>query len=181
MGKKFTEFDVCKAFKHRYKDKVIKYLDELYNMKSEFNHIQDLGLRKQAICDKVQLDPKDPEVKKILENKNAEVQNLAFHYQSYFKNNNTFQQVLTDQHLFWNFQRLLGKPIDSEDEDELIDKYQKRSKLSEECAKINNRISSGLAELYKDDETMKEFAGDTIRATQSHEEWLKSSKDVQAD
>jgi vacuolar-type H+-ATPase subunit I/STV1 len=180
MGKSFKEFDVCKSFKHKSKEKLLKYLDELYDQKSSFNSVSSLIERKKLICQKVGLDPE--EVKDILENKNEQFCQVIFHYQSFYKNNNAHQQLLNDQNLFWGIQLLLSNPMAIDlDEDQLSEKFKKRADLSRLSNDVQKRINETLSVMYKDDEAMKEIAGSTIRQTIRMEDWLKDLQDVQAD
>lgn len=178
MGKSFKDFDVCKAFRHKSKEKLLLYLAELYEQKSEFNSIQSILERKKEICIKVGLDPAKPDIAEVINLENQDFNELAFHYQSYFKCNNTFQQMMTDQHLFWNLQRTLNAQMEhTDDEEEMMKKFDRRNKLSKIADETQRRINGYLTEMYKDDEEMKEIAGQTVRRTISLEEYLKRKKE----
>jgi hypothetical protein len=180
MGKGFKDFDVCKAFKHKNKEKLLNLIFELYDQKSPFNSIASIMDRKKSICEKVGLNVKDPDVLDILEMKNTEFNNLVYHYASFYKCSNTFQQMMTDQNLFWGIQKVLSQPVEYvADEETMLKKYKQRGELSELSDKAQKRINGYLTEMYKDDEEMKEVASQNIRSTQSLEMWLQQQKESQ--
>lgn len=169
MEKRFQDMQVCKDFKHKNKDKILLYIELLYNKKSKLNNIEDLWQRKLEACKQAGLASDD--MKDIMEMKDLIVNDLIFHYQSYFQNSNKHQKLLSDQQLFWNMQKILNSSIPEGDEDDTEKKMSARNKISENCDQLLSRIDRLLSEIYSQD--MIETAEITIRQLMTPEMRLK--------
>lgn len=150
---KFSEFDVCRNYVHKDKAKIIAYIEALYNKESALNNIQNLQDRKIAACQQVKLNPKDEYVISMMAMKEPVVNDLIFVYLSQFQNSNAFHQLCSDQQLFWSIQQVINKPMDTQDEDEVIEKYAKRAKLSETADEISKRINRLYSEIYSQEDS----------------------------
>lgn len=169
---KFIDFDVCKDFINKDKTKIIRYIELVYNKESILNGIQNLKERKNEACRQAKLDLGDSSTKKIMNLRNEEVNTLIFHYLSIFQNSNSFHQLCTDQQLFWSIQQILMKPIQTDDEDEIIEKYKKRGALSESADQIKMRINRLYSEIFFS-EDFKEIALTQVRQMNRPEQIVK--------
>ncbi len=155
---KFSDFEACKNFVNKDKNKIIRYIEILYSKDSPLNSIQNLLERKREACKQAKLNPVDQESINIMDMKNKDVNNLVFTYLSLYQNNNLFTQLCQDQQLVWNIQQLLLSVPDISDEDKLGDIYKKRSALSDTSDGIIKRINRLYGEIYSSDEETTEMA-----------------------
>jgi len=159
---KFSDSEICKSFVHKEKAKVIKYIEAMYNKNSKLNNIQNLKDRKLEACKESKLNPKDVDTIDVMEMKNEDVRKLVMYYLSIFQNSNQFHQLITDQQLFWSIQEIIVKPIEDVDEDSIMEKYKKRTALSETADNLAKRINRLYSEIYATDE-LKDEAKEFVR------------------
>lgn len=158
MTKSFSEFEVCKKFKHKDKNKILLFIESLYNRKSPLNKIQDLGERKLAACEKAKLNPAEPWVIEIMELKNEVVSDLIEAYLGLYQNSNKYHKLISDQQLFLSMMRLISKPFDEETlaDEELAEKKMKlRSSISDQADKLLIKIEHSLSEIYGSNEVIE--------------------------
>lgn len=148
----------------------------MYSQESPLNNIQNLQERKAEACKKAKLSPADDSVIDIMEMRNEETNELIFHYLSFYQNSNSFHQLCTDQQMFWNIQQALNKPVNCDDEDSIIAKYEKRTKLSEASDALKRRINALYGEIYKTKE-VQDIAVTVVRQMLTPEQRLKQMKD----
>jgi hypothetical protein len=179
-SKSFKDFDVWKNFKRKDKTNWLKFIEGVYSVDSELNSIDDFAVRVNTAIIHAGLDPKTKEVQSVINREDQEIEELIFHYLSYYQNSNAFQQLINDQVQFWNIQRILAKPVqleDDQDEDKLVAKYKKRGELSELSDAIRKRINVLKAEIFKSEKT-QEIAGAFIRQVLRPEERIKRPENV---
>jgi hypothetical protein len=172
----FKDMEVCLSYKGKDKLKVIKYIELLYSKESPLNNIQNLGDRKVEACKQAKLNPHDTYVKEIMDLKNKDVFGLIFCYLSTFNNDNEFHLLMTDQQLLWSIQKILMTPVETEDEDELMDKYKKRAELSKTSDELSKRITRRLSEIYTQ-EDVREEATNFIRQMKTPEQRIKEKEE----
>ena len=150
MVRAFKDSEICKAFTHQDKAKIIEYIEILYNQKSVLNTIENLGDRKIEACLKVGLNPEDPDViDNIMNFKDEEISSLIFHYLSFYQNNNRFHKLCSDQQLFWNMQRLMYMVLDNDLDDQHVESKMKlRANISKESDELMSRIDRLYSEIY---------------------------------
>jgi hypothetical protein len=173
MVNKFSDFDVCKAFKHKDKALLLKYIELVYSKESQLNSIQNLNERKVEACVKAGLDPADAQMIAIMDMKDPEMNNLIFHFQSYFQSSIDHQQYMTDLQTFLDLQKVLMTPISFTDED-VEAKYKKRDSLLAISDNLRQRINRLRAELYSVD--TKDMADLKVRQLLSPEQRIKMMK-----
>jgi hypothetical protein len=179
-SKSFKDFDVWKNFKRKDKEKLLRFIEGVYSVDSDLNSIEDFGVRVNTAIIHAGLDPKDKEVQRVIDRKDEEMEELVFHYLSYYQNSNAFQQLINDQLQFWNIQKMLAKPVQLEDEDnedELVARYKKRGDLSELSDGLRKRINVLKAEIFKSEKT-QEIAGKFIRQVLRPEQRIKRPENV---
>lgn len=173
MTKKFSDFEIVKKYTHKDKGKVVSYICEFYSQHSELNKIQDLQERKEAACAMVKLNPKDPYIEEILAMKQEQVNELVFHYLSFYQNSNRFNKLISDQQLLFNMLSILRKPIDETlDEDELEKKMKSRANISQLADGLISSCDRLMSEIYGEKEVV-EVADTMIRRMISPEERVK--------
>ena len=157
---KFSEFDVCKNFVHKDKHKIITYIQLLYAKDSDLNNIQNLSERKREACRRAKLDEFSLDIVEIMDLQNKEINELIFTYLAEFQHHNKYIKLCSDQQLFWDIQKILLSPIGVEDEDTIMEKYQKRGVLSKTSDDVLTRINRLYAEIFHNEETQE--MGETI-------------------
>lgn len=137
MVKSFKESPICQKFKHKNKDKIMAFLDLMFSQKSELNHIQNFGERIAEACGRAKLSQDDQDVQDIIQMKNEEVNDLIFAYRI-SQNTNQYNQLLSEQILLWNIQKILSKPLD--DAKDVEKEIKSRSSMSEDADRLIERI-----------------------------------------
>lgn len=181
-SKSFKDFDVWKNFKRKDKEKEkwLKFIEGVYSVDSDLNSIEDFGVRVNTALIHAGLDPKAKDVILVIERKDEEIEELIFHYLSYYQNSNTFQQLINDQIQFWAIQKVLGKPVqleDPDDENELVSRYKKRGEISELSDSLRKRINILKSEVFKNEKTI-EKAGAFISQVMRPEQRIKKPDHV---
>ncbi len=139
MVKSFRESDICKNFVAKNREKILDFIEALYDQKSPLNQIDNLDDRKLEACQIAKLNPKDDEVKAILALKNADVLELIFYYIEVCQNNNVYSSLMSRQQLFSNLQRDIMTATD----------VKKALDLSDRSDQLRDQIKSDYAELYE--------------------------------
>lgn len=168
----FKGTEIVKNFKHKFRDKILKYIDAMYSMKSELNKIDSWEERHNQACIKANISSKEDVMIEILNLKNADVNNLIFAYHTTL-HNNKYQLLCSKQQLFWQIQRRLVAEIDPMlDEDELDRVSKLRLSLSNRCDELVISIERLKSEIFIV-KNVEEMADQKIRQLLTPESRLK--------
>jgi hypothetical protein len=175
---KFSDFDICKEFKHKDKNKIIKYIEVMYSKDSQLNEIQNLQDRKIKACKLAKLDPDTKYVKEIMRLENEEVRNIIVSYLSFYQNNNEFVQLIVDQQLLWGIHEALLSPPSIDANTDFSEIYKKRGAMSTLSDEITRRVNRAYTSLYATEE-IKEAAHQMVSQMKRPEQRVKERDDVQ--
>jgi len=171
--KKLTGFaatDIARQFKHPDREAILKYVELLCNKSSELNTIENLEERKKAALTKSKW--MGTEDKKVLE----QVNELIFHYLSYFQGYNDFALLLSREELYSQMLQAMREPlVNTADED----KYLKNIKIKGD---INNLLGQLLIDIKSQRVSIygvhEEIAVSRIKKVLTPESRLKSNGDT---
>jgi archaellum component FlaC len=169
MIKSFRDSEIVSSFDHKYKVKVLEFIEFLYAKDSILMAVEDMEDRRRQAAHLAGMDPDKEEIKKIIEFMDEKVNDLAFHFMC-TNNSNRFNNLLNAQNLLWSYQKMLSKPFPENDE-EAQKAVTFRSKLSDECDAQTERIDRLMSEIFPKE--IKEKAEDNIRKMYSLEGRLK--------
>ena len=127
----------------------------MYSEDSTLISISNLKERKLEAAKKAGLSPTDDFTIDVMELKNDDVNELIFHFQSYYQYDNAFQQLCTDQQLFWDIQEALAKRTDETDLAAILDSHAKKAKASEFSNDLRKRINALMSEIYKTEDEIE--------------------------
>jgi len=167
----FKGSDVYKNFKHKFKDKILKYIEAMYNQKSDLNKIENLEERQIAACTKAGLPFQDESIKEIVSLKNDDFNELVFHYHIQ-QNSNKYYFLLSQQQLFWQIQKILHTPIAETSAEELENVIKMRTTASTKCDDLIIRIERLKSEVFATNDVI-EMADLSIRKLLTPESRLR--------
>jgi hypothetical protein len=171
MVLKFKDLEICKNYQSKDKAKILTCLDLLLNKQSELNKIQNIDERRAEAC-------RQSGVKSAAIFNDLQVQDLIFHYLSYFQHSNEFHLLYNDQVLYWDLMKQMMKPVESGSED---DGYDQKLKISEKAGALLQRIELRFARLFNADEIgsdIVDMVETKIRMLRPEERVTKKSADV---
>ncbi len=176
MIKNFHQSEIVSNFNHKYKAKLLEFIELLYTKDSKLMAIEDLDDRRRQAAQLAGLDLGSEETKDIIDLQDEKVNDLIFHFMC-TQNSNRFNNLINAQNLLWSYQKMLSKPF-PENDDEAQKAVSFRSKLSDECDAQTERIDRLMAEIFPKE--IKEKAESNIRKLYSHEARLKMSREKSA-
>jgi hypothetical protein len=174
MIKKFSDSEIAKSCVRKDRIKILAYIELMYDQKSELNKIQDLQERKEAAMVMAKLSPQDEEMKQIMAMKNEEVNELIFHYLTFYQNNIRYQKYCSDLQFLWYMMNQLMKPFDAPDGDNER-QIKTRALMSMECDNLIARLEHAKSDIWGTDD-VKAMAEHKVKAMLSPEKRLKQEK-----
>lgn len=173
MIKKFSDTEIAKSLERKDRNKILTYIELMYDQKSELNKIPDLKERKDTAMSMAKLNPHDDEMKEIMDIKNDQVNELIFYYLSFHQNNIRYQKYCSDLQFLWYMMAEMMKPIDEKIE---IEKQIKtRALMSLECDNLIARLEHAKSDIWGTDD-VKAMAEHKVKAMLSPEKRLKQEK-----
>lgn len=176
MTKNFADSEVYKAFEHKQKAKILLYIENMYTKESKLNKIADPEERKRSAMTVAKLDPEDGEIKMIMEMKNLQVNELIFHFLSYYQYSTRFMKLMADEQLLINMFKQLMKPVaDAEagNEESMNQILISRSKLSLTATDLMSSVERQKSDIYGTDDA-KQNADMHIKKVLSIESRIKN-------
>ena len=158
-----------KAFKHKDKAKIIKYIELCFGKDSDLNTIQNFNNRQIKAAQHARLSITSQEVINIISFRDEDVNILINTYIGKIQNSNLYDSLISNQYLFWLIQEQMRKPIDG------LDDLKKRTELSKLSEEVEKRISNLTDKIYGTGET-KDMGAKVIRM--SYEQRIIPEADV---
>jgi len=174
MVKNFRESKICESFSHKYKPKILEFIELLCSQDSKLNSVSDLDERRRQAADLAGLDIDKPGIYEITHLEDEEVNELIFHFMC-IQNTNGFNNLWTYQRLLWRYQRMLNKPF-PEDEEKQDKALTFRSKLRVECEALEASIARLTIEIFGRGQ-IADIATDNVRKMYTLESRLKEYKE----
>ncbi len=138
--KSFSQTPVAKAFIHPEREVILKYIGFICDKTSDLNAIENLEDRKAAARAKAKWGGTEDKV--LLE----QIDELVFHYLSYFQYSLDFALLLSREELYAQMLQAIRDPIDITD----ADKYMKTIKIKGDINKLLQELLDGIKELRKE-------------------------------
>lgn len=135
--KPFATTAIAKAFFHPDRDAILKYVELICNKESAVQEIVDLEDRKAAARTKAKWG--GTEDKDLLKT----IDDLIFHYLSYYQANHDFALLLSREELFVKFLRAIREPVDMADQDRAM----KTTKIQGDINKLLEELLNGIKAL----------------------------------
>lgn len=171
----FRNSDVVKRFSSKFKEKLLNYVEAMYNQKSDLNKIHDLEERKEQACLRCGL--KSDDVRSIIDMEDDAFNEVVFYYHS-INSSLKFMGLCTDYQLYWRIQKTINSEIkDKEDVENIL---KKRADLSIISRDLAARIEIIQGEIFTTKD-VAEYAEKAIREMLSPEKRIKMNGSVQQD
>lgn len=159
-------FEVFDNFKHEFRAEIITFIQLAFNKESPLvGAYQDIISRREVAALQAGLDPEKEWVRELIEFKNEEVNDLVHCYLSRVQTNNTWQMLITDQMIFWEYQQSCMEPLNMADKDKAMKTRALKTKMAADCVAIAARISGYFQEIFADNADAKEAAEKKVRIT----------------
>lgn len=162
------------SFTHKDKDKILKYIALLYDERSELNQIMDINERKIKACTDAGLDSNSKTGQELINLSNEKINQVVFYHLSR-NNHNKYVQLCADQHLFWEMQMEILKPIEATEKDERLKEVEYKDKISVRSGALLQRVNQLYNEIYKGD-AETQIAVKTIHDMATYEQRLKKRR-----
>lgn len=138
--KPFSSTPIAKAFTHPERDLILKYVVLMCSKDSEMNAIENLEERKKAAMEKSRWRGTEDETLQ------EQINELIFHYLSYYQANNDFSLLLSREGLFAEMLKAIREPIVTiKDEDKIL----KAIKIKGETDNLLEQLNGRIKELRK--------------------------------
>jgi hypothetical protein len=130
-----------------------QYIHLVYSDKSELNRIQDLEERKKVACEKAKLKYDDN--LDMIHMKDDKVNEAIFDFLRK-QTPNKFILLISNQHLFWEMQQKLMKPLKADDDDEesCLKEVNLKNTISEKSDSLLERIEKLYKDVFRDTESV---------------------------
>jgi len=150
----FAESELVKTFEHKFKDKILLYIEKMYNKDSPLNKIPDTGERKRLAMIAAKLDPENEDMIKIMDLEDEAVKDLVFEYLSYYQWSSRFFKLVADEQLLIRMFKQIMTPItDISTDDEFLNKMLiSRKNLSVETSQLMSSVERQRSDIYGTDD-----------------------------
>ncbi len=154
---KFPRLNTIKAFCQSSTSKLdfnraLRYVMFCYDKNSKLLEISDLKSRKEMAAKLAGFGSLNSSVKQMMSNGYAFVNDMIIAY-CRLQNNRLFQMKITALEAFYEYQRIIIEPIDSElDDDKIMRAANLKTKLIEDCDLIHEKIKKYNLELFSSEE-----------------------------
>ncbi len=142
--KDFSTYDIYKQFTHSQKKKVLEYLELMYSISSPFQKIDSPEEKRSQVLSRLHLQPED-----MMET--DALKELAFHYISFFQQNNKFQNLLMFRKMFLDFQKLGMNDIKNKEGEDLTKELTAKGKIIDLCESLEEKIDLLMKALYPEE------------------------------
>ncbi len=136
--KPFHTTQIAKNFQHKDREAIIKYVDLMCNKNSDMNSIVNLEERKKVAMAKAKwAGTTEKELQEMVEE-------LIFHYLSYYQADNDFSLLLSREELYAQMLKAIREPVVNITDE---DKYMKTIKLKGDIDSLLEKLNNGIQEL----------------------------------
>ncbi len=163
-----NEYSEFKSYTGKSKDKIIDYIILLYSKDSKLIHAYpNLVHRKAVAAEQSGMNPSDPYVIAIMEQKDESVLPLINCYLQKIQHNYTFERMISDMEAFSENQRFIRAGIKDweTDPDKLLKAIEIKGKLSELSKRFEDNIQDAYNKIYGDNEDLKNREQKIVRTT----------------
>jgi hypothetical protein len=147
----FKDSAVYQKFDHKFKDKILKYMEAMYLQSSDLNHIDDPHDKRKRACIKAGLDFSEKWVLEMSNLSDEDLNTIIFHFINY-NNTNRYTNFLANQQLLWRVQGELMKEFKMDDD---LKDFQLKITLSEKSEQLLERVENQKKLIYKSDAEIK--------------------------
>jgi hypothetical protein len=172
----FKGTEVYKNFKHKFKDKIIKYIEAMYSKTSDLNKVEGFEEKHQQACLKASISAKEDIMIEIFELRNKEVNALIDEY-IINQHSNKYQGLLTEQRLYFYMQRMINAPYDENlNREEQSRELKMRDDMALRSEGVRARIDRLYSEIYKYRDVIVEIAQEGVTQRLTLEQRLKQKE-----